>query len=138
MISLGDVQIGQEIPVTFQVTGENGPLWPDGAPHLVLFHDGDLVRRIRMSSDSQTGRPGLFRHQLFLDAAFPLGGISGFIQWSVNLVPYAETVHMRILPGGSADGSAIAVACVRRPSANYLVFQTDSGTIFKGTNPRLQ
>lgn len=138
MIDLGDTQIGQEIPVSYQITGPDGPLWPDAAPQLVLYHDGDLVRRVKMPCDSQSQRDGLFRYQLFLDAAFPVGDLYGFLQWAVGGDPHAETVKMRILPGGSADGSAIAVACVRRPSANYLVFQCDSGTIFKGTNPRVQ
>ena len=137
MNDLGDVQLGMEVPITVQCTSDGrAPATPDAAPILSLFGASGLIRRIVMAADNQTQQDGIFRTQLFLDANFVAGPVTGHIGWTVGGNPLLRTVWFRILPGGDADGTVIAAAFVRRPQGTYIVWQTDAGTIFKGRNPR--
>lgn len=137
MIDRGDVQLGAEVPITVQCKAGVIPTTPDFAPVLSLYDaDGALIERRVMAADNQTQVPGLFRSQLFLNALYEAGPVTGHIQWQINGAPYGETVWFRILPGGNANGSVVAATFVRRPAGTYIVWEADSGTILRGTNPR--
>lgn len=133
----GDVQLGMEFPVVVLCHDGTEPAMPDAAPQLAMFTAaGVLIRRILLPADVQSQQTGLFRLPLFLNESFSAGAIHGYIEWRVSGSLFAEPVSFRILPGGSTDGSVISMTHVRRPSSNYLLWQTDAGTIFRGTNPR--
>jgi hypothetical protein len=140
MIDLADVQLGQEIPIVVQATDGTSPVWPDSAPQLVLFNSaGTLLKRVYMPADPEAQQVGLFRLPLFLGPVFPAAGtIAGFVQWAVGGAPYSQTVTLRIIPGGDVAGQIIAMTYVRRPSSGYLIWQSDSGDLSRGTNPRSQ
>lgn len=136
MIELGDLQHGQEVPVVLQCHDGTSPVLPDVAPVLSLFQEGALVLRRRMPLDAQADEDGVFRYMLFINAAFTVSQVSGFVQWVVDGNPFSETVFFRILPGGAVDGSVISLEYVRRPQAGYLLWESDAGVILRGTNPR--
>jgi hypothetical protein len=138
MIDLGDVQLGQQLPVTVQcLDGDLAPAWPDQAPQLVLFSGTTLLNRIKLPADPRSG-VGMFRLSLFLNAIYPTAGpVTGFVQWVSGGVAFSKTVWFRILPGGDPDGNIIAMTFVRRPGLGAIVWQADSGTIFHGSNPRV-
>ncbi len=136
-MDFGDWQLGQEFPITLQATDGDTPTVPDRAPQLAMFTAaGTLIRRVLMPADTQSQQTGLFRLPLFLNENFSVGPIHGYIEWLVDGSLFAEPISFRILPGGSTDGTVISMTHVRRPSSNYLLWQTDAGTIFRGTNPR--
>lgn len=136
MLNLGAWQLGQEIPVTCQVTDGVSPAWPDAAPILALFSGATLLRKVAMPADSQAGMPGVFRLPVFLDGTFSAGPIAGYVQWVHGGVAFSQTVYFRILPGGDVNGSIIAATFVQRPSVSYIVFQSDAGEVLRGSNPR--
>lgn len=136
MINLGDVQLGAEIPFVATCTDGTSPAFPTQAPVLSLFSGATLIRRVLLPIDAQADQPGVFRLQLFLNSDFPVGPITGFVQWRNGGLNFCETVWMRILPGGDPAGSVISLEYVRRPQAGVLLWETDAGTILKGTNPR--
>lgn len=136
MLDLADAQLGQEIVVAFTAKDGLTPAWPDAAPQLVLYNGSTFLVRLEVPADPQNPVDGSFRLNLFLDARFPsAGSLHGFVQWSVDGVPFSLPVVLRIVPGGDADGTVIAMSYVRRPSVAYILWQTDAGTIFRGTNP---
>lgn len=137
-MNLGDWQLGSELPVVLQATDGTSPAWPDAAPQLVLYNGTTFLKRILMSADPQAQSPGLFRLNLFLDASYPASGqLNGAIQWTNNGNVFSQTVWLRIIPGGDSDGSVIAMAFVRRPSASFVLWQTDAGVLFRGSNPNI-
>lgn len=139
MTDLGDCQRGQELSVPCQVTDGVEPEWPDAAPVLSLYNGSTLVLRQKMPVDAGSQIPGFFRLPVFLDARFPDSGlIIGLVQWTNGGTVFGETLAFRILPGGSIDGSVIAMTYVRRPSSGFLVWQTDAGNLYKGSNPRVR
>lgn len=140
MIEMQRWQRGSEIPITVQCHGSDGtPSNPDLAPVLALFDGSTLILRQKMPSDAKAHQPGVFRLPVFLDARFPSSGqISGAVQWTKGGVVFSETVTFSIIPGGDTDGSVIATTFVRRPGLGALVWQTDAGTIMRGSNPRSQ
>lgn len=111
--------------------------WPDAAPVVSVFGPDGLIIRTELAADSQGLPPGHFRLGVFLGANFPESGwLYGHFQWDDG-VAHVQAFTARLLPGGSPNGSVIAMKYVRRPAANFVVYQTDAGFVMKGTNPRV-
>ena len=135
----GDVQIGQEVGFEAAIVTAGEPERPDDVPVLSLFHGSTLIGRYRMPADAQPVRSLVFRRQVFLDASFPDSGLlTGHIQATVGGSLRIVPVAVRVVPGGNPNGTVNSMAFVRRPSSPAIIWTTDAGTIFRGTNPKVE
>ena len=137
---LGRYQQGVEIPLV--VTCDDGgeePAWPDLAP-VVTFHkpDGSVALSRVMAADLQGVAVGTFRLPQFLGSEFSATGPYRVVVRYTDASGRARVLpgHFRVLAGGDADGAVVSMRAVRRPDANYLIFQTDGGRLVRGRNPR--
>jgi hypothetical protein len=136
---LGRYPQGEELPLVVQCDDGSGPAWPAVAP-VASFRGpaGTNVLSRVMAADQQGVGDGLFRLPQFLGPEFSSTG-----EYAV-LVRYKDSAgnprllagHFQLTQGGSTDGAVIAVRSVRRPNANWLVYQTDGGRLVRGRNPR--
>lgn len=133
---LGDFRRGDFLPLLLQTSPSGALGWPDAAPIVSVFDSTGLILREKMAADAQGLPPGHFRLGIFMDASFPPSGwIWGHCQWDDGTI-HATSFTARILPGGSTNGSVIAMKYVKRPADNAIIYQTDGGFVLRGTNPR--
>ena len=137
---LGRYQQGQEILLVVACDDGGGePAWPDVAP-TVTFHkpDGSVVFSRVMAADLQGVAEGVFRLPQFLNSEFSATGPYRVVVRYTDESGRARVLpgHFRLLAGGDADGAVVSMRAVRRPDANYLIFQTDGGRLVRGRNPR--
>lgn len=136
---LGRYPQGVELPVIVQCETAGAAAWPDVAP-VVTFTapDGTVVLNRVMGADLQGVRLGTFRLPQFLGTPFATTGpyrvVARYKDGAGN--PRVLVGHFRLLAGGNRDGAVVSMRAVRRPNANYLVYQTDSGKLVRGRNPR--
>lgn len=138
---LGRFQQGTDVALVLQCTDTSGtPDDPTYIPWVQIRRDPDaaLVESFEMPADLRDVESGLFRKPLFLGSTYSTTGrhVAIFKWLDSNGVSHVETAHFHVLPGGSADGSIIAMCYSSRPDAAYIVFQCDSGRIIRKPNPR--
>lgn len=137
---LGRYPQGVEIPLVVACDdGGLAPAWPDAAPVVTFYKpDGTAALSRVMAADQQGVMEGVFRLPQFLGTPFTPAG-----PWRV-VARYADASGRArvlagtfvLLAGGDRDGAVISMRAVRRPNANYLVYQTDGGHLARGRNPR--
>lgn len=114
---------------------------PSGIPQIQIYRDGSspsLVQTIQIPAELRGVETGLFRYPLFLGDQYANAGRYLIVfKWNDSAgMAHVKTAAMHILPGGSADGSVIAMFQSNRPDASHLLFQCDSGRIIRKANPR--
>jgi hypothetical protein len=141
-VFLGRFQQGVELPLALQcVNAAGAPDDPQELPRLSIYRDGaspTLVETIEMAADLRGVATGFFRRGLFLDNLYGTAGrhLAVFKWQDSGGVAHCRVASFVLLPGGSADGAAIALKYVERPDASYLLYQTDAGRLIRGRNPR--
>lgn len=141
-VYLGRYQQGQEVPLVLQCQTQAGlPDDPAAAPAATVYRDGSPPARIEtvtLAADLRGVVDGLFRLPLSLDHRYGTAGRYLVVFRWVDGNGYAHQIpgSFTVLPGGSADGSVVALRYVRRPDARYLIWQTDTGRLVRGRNPR--
>lgn len=136
---LGRYPQGVELPLVVQCVDAGAAAWPDAAP-VVTFTDptGAVVLNRVMGADLQGVRLGTFRLPQFLGTPFATTGPYRVTARYTDASGNARVLcgSFRLLPGGDRDGAVVSMRAVRRPNANYLVYQTDGGRLARGRNPR--
>lgn len=139
---IGRIQQGSELVVVLQaadVYGHNED--PSSSPWVEIYRDGTtpaLVESRRIPSDMRRVEDGVFRLPLFLDTLYTTEGRYLFVMKWLDASGTARTAvgSFHLLPGGSADGSVIALYSLVRQDAAYLMMQCDSGRLVRKRNPR--
>lgn len=137
---LGRYRQGEELLLVVPCDdGGAAPAWPDVAP-TVTFHkpDGTVALHRVMAADLQGVTDGVFRLPQFLNSQFSTTGAYRAVVRYEDASDRARVLvgHFRVLGGGDTDGAVVSMRPVRRPDANYLVYQTDGGILARGRNPR--
>lgn len=140
---LGRFQQGQELPLVLQCTNAaDVPADPAAVPTVTIYRDVPsgplLVQTVELGADLRGVQAGLFRRPLFLGHLYATSGRYLLVyRWAAaDATPRVRAGSFLLLPGGSADGSVIALHYVERPDARHLLYQTDSGSLLRGRNPR--
>ena len=137
---LGRYQQGEELPLVVQCdTAGAAASWPLVAPVVSVFNPaGTLVLTRVLAADLQGVTVGLFRLPQFLGADFSTAGTYRLAVRYKDAGSNPRTLcgTFRLMAGGHADGAVVSLRPVRRPNANYLVYQTDGGRLARGRNPR--
>jgi hypothetical protein len=135
---LGRFQQGTELPVVVQCEAAGSPAWPLAAPTLSVFGPTGVQFDRVMGAAMQGVTPGTFRLSQYLGLAFAATGMYGVVVRYTDALGQGrmQTGSFYLLPGGSPDGAVVAMQQVRRPAGQYLLWQTDSGRLVRGLNPR--
>ena len=140
---LGRFQQGQEIQLVLQcVDANDAPDDPADVPVCSIYQDDDsaptLLETVKLAADLRGVTTGLFRLPHFLGQKYDTAGRYLLIfRWQdSDDVGHCRVGSFHLLPGGSADGAVISMAYIERPDARHLIWQTDSGRLIRGRNPR--
>lgn len=80
---------------------------------------------------------GLFHLPIFLGAGYEAGHHSVTMTYQVSSHQGVDQAEFEILPYGDTDGHLLSMYFFRRPHADFVLWQTESGKIKKGRNPYL-
>jgi hypothetical protein len=135
---LGRYQLGQFVPLAVRtVNGSDVAGLPDDAPAALVYSDSGKVLTQLLPIKDRFAVTGFFFHRLPLGAAFAAGRHWVLYQWLRSGTHFAESDVFEIGDGGHADGAVLALHHYRRPNAEFVVQQLDSGKLVRGRNPRL-
>ena len=135
---LGQHQQGTELPIVVQCDSAGVPAWPLLAPTLSIDGVAGRVLGRDLGAAQQGVVPGTFRVSQLLGAAFSLAGLYNVTVRYTDAAGQGRLLigSFNVLAGGSPDGAVIAIRSVNRPAGQYLLWQTDSGRLVRGLNPR--
>lgn len=136
---IGRYQQGQELRLVIRCTTTNNvPNTPLLYPVAKIYRGGTLVESVELAADSQGEETGVFRRSLQLGSLYSTTGRYEVV-YTYPTSAGAGRVRVgsfTLLPGGSPDGTVVAIHYARRPNAAYLIRQTDAGLLIRGKNPR--
>lgn len=135
---LGRYILGDTVPLHVgAVDGNGAPAEPDAAPIAFVNSDSAQVATFKLPICDRYGVTGWFHYPLVLDARFAAGHYRVAYQWAISGTRYGGVATFEAVAGGQPDGPGLALFFYRRPSANYLILQTDGGRIVRRRNPRV-
>jgi hypothetical protein len=132
-------RLGDEVPIEFNVTNSSGtPSTPDAAPTVRIYSSsGEKVAQFTVPPKDRSEQTGYFSHFVRLGRAFSAGVYSWRATWEASSAAGIADGVFRIVAGGDADGSVIAMHYLDAGAAPKLVYQTDAGALKHGANPRV-
>lgn len=134
----GRPQLGDHVFVSVRCENSSGePANPDEAPVLDVWQAGVKAKSLACPRIDHAGVTGLFGYWLFLGAGLAAGQCQVVWHCRVGSHYQVEIDTFEILPGGDTDGAVLSMIELRRPHANFILHQLDSGRLRKGQNPRL-
>lgn len=135
---LGRYQVGNTIVFLLQCVNEDGTAAaPDDAPQIKLWSPaGALTLVAKMPIFPQV--TGLFYYNQYLSGLLDEeGSWEATYRYTVGSYHGFQSDYFEMMAGGHLDGHVVGMYHYRRPQADYLVHQTESGNIRKGQNPRV-
>jgi hypothetical protein len=132
------VQLGDEVPIAFQVYDASGnPAAPDAAPTVKVYSENGTKVYDKSFPPKDIGFvSGLFGHFVRLGMEFSAQVYSWRASYTVGGVDGVASGCFGVMPGGHADGAVIAMHWCENSAGNAIVYQTDSGKVKHGRNPR--
>jgi hypothetical protein len=111
---------------------------PSAPPQIKIWNPaGALALSGLMPAFERFQSTGLFYFNLFLGSSYSTtGNWAATFDYTVSAHHGFQSDTFEIIPGGHADGHVVGMYHYRRPHADFLVHQTESGTLVKGRNPR--
>lgn len=137
---LGNRQLGEWLDVVLQCKDIDGtPSMPVEPPFLTIWNSSGTSEYAREMpvSEKEGVSIGLFVAKVFLGSGFSMGEHGLQIAFTVGSDSFLAHRTFRITEGGSARGIALGAYFYRRPNANHVVYQVESGSVLKGTNPKV-
>jgi hypothetical protein len=135
---LGTYPLGGTAHCYLRTKNSSGvPTAPDDAPRIVVLGSSGEVYNSRMPALDPFQITGLFHTPLFIGAGFAAGHYSAVMTYDVGSHSGIEQLEFEVKANGDVEGNILAMHFFRRPHADFLVWQTESGKIKKGRNPYL-
>ncbi len=135
---LGRKQLGTTLDLYLQCTDADGvKAMPTYVPWLKVWLASTLILSAEMPLVDKSAQVGLFRYPLFLGDAYSVGYGTVAMHYRVSTKYGIEARSFEIVPGGDAAGQVLGMCFYPRPQADFVVYQTESGEIRKGRNPRV-
>jgi hypothetical protein len=135
---IGRYTQGGQCPLTLACVDVNGtPSLPAAAPTVQVRSDSGFIQAITLPILDRYGATGLFQYSLPLGSSYPSGRYRVTYHWTVGSFVGTTEDNFEVAAGGDAAGAIIAAQWYERPHANFLVLQTDTGTLLFGRNPGL-
>lgn len=137
---LGRRQLGQEIE--FRVSCTNASrvqVAPDAAPEVRVYNaSGVRVLTRSIPTQDKPGATGVFMLAQHLDSNFAVGRYYVRTTWTTGAHSGVQLDCFEVIPGGDANGQVISMTWTTLPHFRHLIYQTDTGQLFKGGNPTVQ
>lgn len=138
MAILPGKQLGERQDVSVRaVNASSTPVAPTNNPNYAIYNNsGSKVASGKIPAKDAQRLTGWFQKALFLDSSFAAGSYSMLIDW-ITGGNHQSTIHtFEVLAGGDADGPVQGMTYFRRPEVKHVVYQTESGKLQDGHNPR--
>ena len=136
---LGDYQLGDLVQIPVWCRNSSGtPAEPDAAPIAFVYSGDDQVDVRKLPILDRENVTGFFQFRLSLDAAYDTGYYQVIVRYVISSTEYAATWQFQILAGGNSQGNGIAMYHFRQPAAEYLLLQTNHGTVKLLRNPSVR
>lgn len=134
---LGRYQQGQSVHLFLLTrTPARVPTVPDDVPGFDVYDQaGAKVESGKLPVEDRYVQTGLFHLPLFLGQGYAAGQYRVAYRWAISGTTYQADAGFEITPGGHADGAVLAAFYYRRPHADFVLQQLESGSITKGRNP---
>lgn len=135
---LGQHQVGKTLDLYLQCTDADGvKAMPTYVPFIKVWIGSSLIIAAEMPLVDKNIQVGLFRFPLFLGVGFSAGHGTAEMHYRVGNKIGMELRTFEIVAGGHVSGQVLGSFFYRRPQANFIVYQTESGEIRRGKNPRV-
>lgn len=133
---LGRFHVGQSIPLGLaSMNTTRVPTAPDEAPLAKIYNaSGTLQETIDLPLASAA--KFYFQKRSRLGSGYSAGRHFVIYQWLIGGVTYQVADTFDVLSGGDADGGVIAMDVSNLPTGRHVVFETETGTLKSGRNPR--
>lgn len=137
---LGHYQLGDLVPITVWTMDSNDtPQKPDDVPVVHIYDaDGDPADGRTIPIIDQRNTTGYFHYRFNLDSQYSTGDYTAIANYVISSTHYAAIHQFEVLPGGNAEGNGIAMHFFKQAAADYILMQTDQGTLKRLRNPSLR
>lgn len=114
------------------------PLLPDAAPRVLVSSTSEQVTTLKVPITDSVKTTGYFLYDLCLDSLFPAGEyFAQYVYEHGSVVRSAPLDTFEVVAGGDATGRGISMTFFKPPANDYIVLQTDTGTLRRFRNPEV-
>lgn len=136
---LARTQLGTILDVYLQTLNASGVgTMPDEVPLMKVWLGATLKLSAEMPVFDKTVTIGLFRYQLFLGTGYSVGQYTIGLHYSIAGSSFNESRTFDVIAGGDQHGQVLSMAWLHKPQVDFAVYQTESGEVLAGKNPRLR
>jgi hypothetical protein len=137
---IGHYQLGDLLPVSvWTLDSAEAPVKPDDVPILqIQDSSGNAVLAKALPIVDSAGITGFFQYLVNLDQLFQAGYHSIIIHYVISSNSYAAVRNFEIVAGGNSEGNGIAMHFFKQPAADYVLLQTDRGSLKRLRNPSIK
>jgi hypothetical protein len=140
MSYLGRFSRGQVVTLTLRcVDAAGAPSLPDAAPLAEVWGESSLVDTFKVPVADRHGVTGYFALPVHLDGRFPETGFLAVVyHYQLSGVHFVKGDGFEVVPGGTVDGAGVGMFYAGGlAGADYVLVQTDRGSVLRKRNPRL-
>lgn len=135
-MNLGRFHVGDSIPLAVSSEDNNGvPTLPTAAPTARIYSGSTLIETVSLPIWDRYKVTAYFQKRHRLGSSYSAGTYLVVYGWTISATSYKKVAFFQVYSGGDADGNVIAAAAVERPEANYILYETESGSLMAGRNP---
>jgi hypothetical protein len=137
---LGYYQLGDLLPVSvWTLDSASTPTVPDDVPVVHVYDSsGDVITARLLPVIDPAKITGYFQYRINLDAKFSTGYHTVMVNYVISSANYARIHHFEILGGGNSQGVGMAMHFFKQPAADYVLLQTDTGSLKRLRNPSVR
>lgn len=137
---VGYYQLGDLLSIAiWTLDATQVPHQPDAAPLIHVYGPSGSAVLTRSIPVVDTGDvTGFFLYRVNLDENYAPGRYAVLASYEIDEVPYSDLRVFEILAGGNPEGNGIAMHFFRQPAADYVLLQTDQGTLKRLRNPAVR
>lgn len=139
MANLGRYFVGDTVLLSVTTkTGNNGSgtaTLPDAAPTAALYNGSSTIETITLPISNRYTTTAYFKKLFLIGSSHGAASYTVTYSWAISATPYSSGDTFTVYAGGDADGSVISAGAVEQPEANYILYETETGSLKSGRNP---
>lgn len=138
---LGRQQLGTWLDVYLNcVNASRTPTLPDAVPTIRIRRCSDnavVYTGLMPIVEKEGSAIGLFCSRLLLGIGFSVGTHTVTMFYVSGGQRFEVSKTFEIMAAGDPKGQVLAMIYLHNPSADYIVYQVESGLLMKGKNPKV-
>ena len=136
---LGSYQLGDIVQLSvWCLNGTDTPVEPDAAPLAIVYSSTNTAEARSLPIKDRERITGYFHYRTNLDASYTAGYYTVMVNYKISGTNFAKLWHFQVLAGGNDQGNGISMHFFKQPGADYVLLQTDQGTMKRLRNPALR